>query len=62
MDIFLIIATILSMITTAAIMCIICKHAQLKALLMDIAFQPVGQTEAMFGSNNENEYCKCAAK
>ena len=35
------------MIATAAIVCIICKHAQLKALLMGIAFQPVGQTEVM---------------
>ena len=62
MDIFLFIAAILSMIATAAIVCIICKHAQLKALLMGIAFEPVGQTEAMFGSSNENEYCKCTAQ
>ena len=43
MDIFLFIAAILSMIATAAIVCIICKHAQLKALLMGIAFQPVNK-------------------
>ena len=58
MYIFLFVAAILSMIATAAIVHIICKHAQLKALLMGIAFLPVGQTEAMFGSNNENEYYK----
>ena len=44
MDIFLFIATILSMIATAAIVYIICKHTQLKTLLMGIAFQPVKQT------------------
>ena len=47
------------MIATAAIVCIICKDTQLKALLTGIAFQPVGQTEAMFGNNNENKHCKC---
>ena len=47
------------MIATAAIVCIICKHAILKALLTDIAFQPIKQTDAIFG--NENEHCKCAA-
>ena len=62
MDIFLFIATILSMIATAAIVHIICKHAQLKALLTGIAFQPVKQSEAIFGSNDENEYCKCTAQ
>ena len=41
--VFLFIAAILSMIATAAIVCIICKHAKLKALLTGIAFQPVGQ-------------------
>ena len=61
MDIFLFIATILSMIAAAAIVCITCKHPQLKALLTAIAFQLVGQTGAMLGSNNENEYCKCTA-
>ena len=59
MDVFLFIAAILPMIGTAAIVCIICKHVQLKALLMDIAIQPVGQTDAIFGRNNENEHCKC---
>ena len=62
MDIFLFIATILSMIATAAVVHIICKHAKLKALLTGIDFQPVGQTEAIFGSNNEKEYCKCTVQ
>ena len=62
MDVFLFIATILSIIPTAAIVPIICKHTQLKALLMGIAFQPVGQTDVLFGSNNENECCKCTVQ
>ena len=62
MDIFLFIAAILSMIATAAIVGIICKCAQMKALLMGIAFQPIKQSEAIFGSNNENEHCKCTVK
>ena len=62
MDVFSFIATILSMIVTAAIVCIMCKHAQLKALLMVIAFQPLKQRHAIIGSNNENEHCKCAAQ
>ena len=38
MDIFLFIAAKLSMIATAAIVHIACKHAKLKALLTGIAF------------------------
>ena len=59
-DIFLFIATILSMIATAAFVHIVCKHVQLKALPTGIAFQPVGQAHAIYGSNNESEHCKCA--
>ena len=55
MDIFLFIAAILSMIATAAFVCIMCKHAKLKALLTGIAFQPIRGTDAIFGSINENE-------
>ena len=62
MDVFLFIATIHFMIDTAAIVCITCEHAQLKTLLIGIAFQPVGQTEAIFGSINETEHCKCAVQ
>ena len=57
MDIFLFIATILSMIATAAIIHLICKHTKLKALLMGIAFQPVKQTEAIFGTGKEQQNC-----
>ena len=46
------------MIATAAIVCIVCKHAKLKALLTGIAFQP--KTEALFG--NKNEHCKYTAQ
>ena len=45
MDIFLLIATILSLLATTAIIHLICKHTKLKALLTGIAFQPVKQTE-----------------
>ena len=48
MNVFLFIATILSMIATAAIIHLICKHTKLKALLTGIAFQPIKQTEAIF--------------
>ena len=47
------------MTATAAIVCIVCKHATLKALLTGIAFQPIRETDAIFGSNNENEHCNC---
>ena len=43
------------MIATAAILCIMCKHAKLKALLTGIAFQPIKETDAIFGC--ENEHC-----
>ena len=59
MDVFPFIAAILSMIAAAAIVCIMCKHAKLKALLTGIAFQPIKQTDATFG--NENKHCKCTA-
>ena len=48
------------MIATTAIVCIICKHAKLKALLTGIVFQPIKQTDAISG--NENEHCKCTAQ
>ena len=57
MDIFLFIATILSMIATTAIIHLICKHTKLKALLMGIAFQSVKQTEAIFGLGKEQKNC-----
>ena len=60
MNVFLFIATILSIIATAVIVCSVCKHSKLKALLSGIAFQPVEQTDAIVG--NENENCKCTAQ
>ena len=45
------------MIATAAMVCIMCKHAKLKALPTGLAFQPIRETDAIFGSNNENEHC-----
>ena len=57
MDIFLYIATILSVIATAAIVQIVCKHAKLKALITGIAFQPIQQTETIFGNGNEQHNC-----
>ena len=56
-DIFLFIATFLSMIATAAIIHLICKHTNLKALVMGIASQPVKQTEAIFGLGKEQQNC-----
>ena len=57
MDAFLFIATILSMIATAEIVHIVCKHAKLKALITGIAFQPVKQTEAIFSNGKEQHNC-----
>ena len=57
MDIFLFIAAILSMIATAAIIYLVCKHTKLKSLLMGIDFQPVKQTEAIFGIGKEQQNC-----
>ena len=62
MDVFLFIAAILSMIATAAIVHIMCKHAKLKALLTGFAFQPIRETDAISGRNNENEHCNCDAQ
>ena len=53
MAVFLFVGTILSMIATIAIFHLICRHTKLKALLMDIVFQPVKQTEAIFGNGKE---------
>ena len=57
MDVFLFVATILSMIATIAIIHLVCRHTKLKALLMGIAFQPVKQTEAIFGNGKEQQNC-----
>ena len=59
MDIFLFIASILSMIATASIVHMMCKHTKLKTLVTGIAFQPIKGTDAIFGSisNSENSIC-----
>ena len=38
------------MIATAVIVYIVCRHAKLKSLITGIAFQPIKQTEAIFGT------------
>ena len=57
MDVFLFIVTILSMIATVEIIHIVCKHAKLKALIAGIVFQPIIQTEAIFGIRKEQHKC-----
>ena len=57
MDIFLFIAAILSIIVTAAIVCIMCKHVKLKSLVTGIAFQPIKGTDVIFCSINNSKNC-----
>ena len=57
MDVFLFIATIISMMVTAAIVHLVCKHAKLKALLTSIAFQLIKQTEAIFDQKKIQQNC-----
>ena len=57
MDIFLFVATILSMIAAIALIHLVCRHTKLKALLMGIAFQLVKQTEAIFGNGKDQQNC-----
>ena len=54
MDIFLFIVAILSVIAMVAIACIVCKHAKLKALVTDIAFQPIKGRDVIFCSINNS--------
>ena len=55
MDILLSIAAILSMIATAAIVHIVCRHAKLKALITGMP--PIKQTEDIFGNGKEHQKC-----
>ena len=55
-DIFLFVATIISMLAVAAIIHLICRHAKLKALLTGIAFQPVNQAEAVIAQQTK-KFC-----
>ena len=52
MDIFLFIAAVLSMLATAAIIHLVCRHTKLKALVTGITFQPIRQTEALIDKEN----------
>ena len=47
MNIFLFFAAVLSMLATAAIIHLVCKHTKLKALVTWITFQPIKQSEAL---------------
>ena len=57
MDIFLFIAAVLSMLATAAIIHLVCRHTKLKALVTGIAFQPIRQTEALIDKENIIQHC-----
>ena len=59
MDIFLFTATILSMIATAATVHLVRKHTILKTLITGIAFKPIKQTEAIFGTGKNNIPVSC---
>ena len=54
-DIFLLAAAIISMLTIVAIIHLMCRHSKLKALLTGIAFQPVNQAEA--ATKQAKEFC-----
>ena len=55
MDIFLFIAAVCSMLATTAIIHLVCKHTKLKALVTEITFQPIKQTEALIDKENNTE-------
>ena len=55
-DIVLFIAAIISMLAVIAIIHIVCRYTKLKALLTEIAFQPVEQAEVVI-NNQTKEYC-----
>ena len=57
MDIFLFVAAVLSMLATAVIVHLVCRHSRLEALLTGIAFQPVKQTEALFNEDQMQKHC-----
>ena len=57
MDIFLFSAAILSMLATAVIVHLVCKHTKLKNLLTGIAFQPVKELEAIFDEDQLPKDC-----
>ena len=55
-DIFLFVATIISMLAVIAIIHLVCRHVKLKSLLTRIAFQPVNQAEAVVDQQTK-EFC-----
>ena len=57
MDIFLFVVAILSMLATAVIVHLVCKHTKLKALLTGTAFQLVKQIEAIFDDDQMQKHC-----
>ena len=57
MDIFLFIAAVLSMLATAAIINLVCRHTKLKALVTGITFQPIRQTEVLIAKENIIQHC-----
>ena len=57
MDIFLFIAAVLSMLGTAAIIHLVCRHTILKALVTCITFQPIRQIEAPIDMKNIIQNC-----
>ena len=64
-DIFLFAAAIISVLTVAAIIHLVCRHSKLKALLTGIAFQPVNQAEAAVNQTNKgvlysSMVCNCS--
>ena len=59
MDVFLFIATILSMIVTAVIIHLVCRHTKLKALLTGIAFQAVKKLRHHLVLEKNNKIAPC---
>ena len=57
MDIFLFIAAVLSMLATAAIIYLVCKHSKLKALVTVITFKALKQTETLMVKSNIVQNC-----
>ena len=55
-DIFIFVATIISMLAVIAIIHLVCRHVKLKALLTGIAFQPVKQAETLVPQQTK-EFC-----
>ena len=55
-DIFLFVATIISMLAVIAIIHLVCRHVKLKTLLTGIAFQPAKQAEAVVPQQTK-EFC-----